>query len=473
MNDEQDVEFFLEEVVQYLNDPGVRTATAKAIEIHGLDVIREAFGDVRTQIGSRIETRDPIRNPPGYFLKTLKMLRQSNTQAAGTYPKDKSVFYDKLEEHLHTTIKTPLVADDIIKFDGAMMAPYSTQGIPWPTALGPEFFTLSTNKKKSDEVLTAIRLSSGKRFLVPMTRGKSFSNDQEWGILTAEDNRIIKAMVIMWAEDGCQHTRGKVEWCFVKFSVRRMARIMGYTNFGGRDQVRLARRLKRMATVSYYIDLAGVPGFEAFDKKIYTINFIDAPQFNETAVEGHREISVSIKFSEFLSQMFIGRKTVTRSKELVLQKNEIALLVQEYIESRVRENDSDQDGFRVALATLINRLHLPKAKWHGVRSRRIKNFKRAVEEVNGSTTWEGDAFFASIDENVGGPDALLRVKRTRIIDAPELPFEENTHTPKTRRYLVARERAVKAYVGKFERGMGTLAYALRQYAALRNATDPQ
>ncbi len=291
--------------------------------------------------------------------------------------------------------------------------------------------------------------------------------------MTVEDNRVIKAMVIIWAEDGCDHTTGKAVQCYAKFSIRRLARTMGYTNFGGRDLDRLSARLERIGVISYYIDLTGVPGYEAFGRKIYSIDFTDKPQFLDTTVNGHREIFVSIRFSQFLTRMFIGRKTVTRSKELVLQKNEIALLVQEYIEARVRENESDAAGFRVALSTLIQKLHLPFGKWHKLRSHRIKNFRRAVEEVNGSTTWEGDAFFASIDENVGGPDALLRVKRTKIIDAPELPFEENTHTTKSRRYLVARERAVTAYVGNFDRGMGNLAYALRQYAALRRATDPE
>lgn len=470
MGDQEDQ--LLEEIIQYLNEPAVRPKVRKAIEDHGANAVSEEFGEMRTQILTRTGTDNPIKNPPGYLLKLLQEL--SGRQGKIYVPKEKSVFYTTLVEHLDSTIPAPMVANDLIEFDGAMSTPYSSQGIPWPTALGPEFFTLSTNKKSSDEVLTAIRLSSGQRFLVPMVRGKALAKLEERGILTAEDNRIIKAMVIIWAEDGCQHTTGKAIQCYARFTVRRLARTLGYTNFGGRDQDRLSQRLERIGIISYYIDLAGVPGFEDFSKKTYSIDFTDKPQFSESIVKGHREIFVFVKFSQFLTRMFIGRKTVTRSKDLVLQRNEIALLVQEYIEARVRENESDKDGFRVALSTLIKRLHLPTAKWHAIRSHRSKNFKRAVEEVNGSTTWDGDAFFATIDENVIGPDALLRVKRVKIIDAPELPFDTNTHTAKSKRYLVAREKAQRLYVGRFQRAaIGELALALRQFLALRTATDPQ
>jgi len=34
----------------------------------------------------------------------------------------------------------------------SMPMAFSEKNIPWPTFLGPEFFTLSTNRKKSDKV---------------------------------------------------------------------------------------------------------------------------------------------------------------------------------------------------------------------------------------------------------------------------------------------------------------------------------
>lgn len=465
-------EQLLDEIVEFLNEPAVLPKAKKAIQQHGYDSVREEFGEMRATVQTRAETDDPIKNPPGYFIGLLKILDDRSQPKKPNQPTGRSVFYESLEEHLNSMLATTVAKEDIIEFNGSMVAPYSGQGVPWPTGLGPEFFTLSTNKKKSDSVKTTIRLANGRSVLVPMVRGKAFLNAEERGIMTAEDNRIIKAMVIIWAQDGCQHTTGKTMWCYAKFTMRRLARTMGYTNFGGRDLVRLSNRLERLGTISYYIDLSDSSGFEKLERKTYTINFVDKPVFIDTTVDGHREISVRVTFSDFLSSMFIRRKTVTRSKDLVLQKNELALLIQEYIEARV-STENEKDGFRIYLSTLIERLHLPKAKWHAYRSKRCEKLAPAIKELNGSSTWDGDAFFASIDENVGGSDALLRVKRVNIIDSPELPFSENTHTPKSQRYLIARERAVKAYVGKFERGMGNLAYALRQYAALRLATDPQ
>ncbi len=127
-------EQLLDEIVQYLNEPAVRPKVRKAIEDHGEQRVREEFGEMRTQLLTRAATNDPIRNPPGYLLNLLKMLNAG--PAKPHIPKANNVFFDSLEDHLNSTIEKAITKEDLVVFNGAMSSPYSTQGIPWPTALG-------------------------------------------------------------------------------------------------------------------------------------------------------------------------------------------------------------------------------------------------------------------------------------------------------------------------------------------------
>ena len=73
---------------------------------------------------------------------------------------------------------------------GTMQLPYSQNTIPWATFIGPEFFTLSTNKAQSDRVIVRFRVLGGKVTEVPLLRGRLFPKDQDPGILTAEDGHL-------------------------------------------------------------------------------------------------------------------------------------------------------------------------------------------------------------------------------------------------------------------------------------------
>lgn len=470
MADDQDEIDLVDEMVQLTGSDQSRRFYRMMIKRHGYEPVRSECGELRTLLQTKAGTPDAIQNPGAFLTKLLTDLDFSDPEPYKGKPKHH--FFESLEEHVQSLAITPIKADDVIEYSAAMPAPYSGQGIPWPTAIGPEFFTLSTNKAKSDIVMTSLRTSFDQTVEVPLARGKGFPSDLEWGIATAEDSRIVKALIIMWQEDGCKTTDGRVKKCWVKFAIRKLARTMGYTNFGGKNLKYLAQRLSRLGSIMYYLDLAGLPGFKN-DTDTRTIYFIDKPSVAESGSGKRKEMFFIVTFSEFLSRTLYRRKTITRHRDLVLQTNEIALLFQDYIESRAKDEEENKKGFVIGLSTLIEKLFLPPAAWHKYKSKRLQNFDKAIKELNGSTTWDGDAFFASLEEKRDGSDFMVRVKRCNILDAPELPFAENTHTSKSHRYYVARERAMNSYVGKFDRGMGNLALVLRQYAALRRATDPQ
>ena len=50
---------------------------------------------------------------------------------------------------------------DLVRESGPMKLPYSAKTLPWATFIGPDFFTLSTNKAKSDRVMAKFRVLGG------------------------------------------------------------------------------------------------------------------------------------------------------------------------------------------------------------------------------------------------------------------------------------------------------------------------
>ena len=158
-----------------------------------------------------------------------------------------------------------------------MQVPYSTRTIPWATFIGPEFFTLSTNNAKSDRVIAKFRVLGGRVTEVPVIRGRLFPKDQERGILTAEDGRILGAIECLWVEQGCQYAQfgnGSVSGhCSVP--IRRLAQLLGWRSFGGRDLDHLRRKVINLKVKGYYLELDAVEELRRAGMKGYGFTLID------------------------------------------------------------------------------------------------------------------------------------------------------------------------------------------------------
>ena len=90
-----------------------------------------------------------------------------------------------------------------------------------------------------------------------MIRGRLFPKDEERGILTAEHGRILGAIECLWVEQGCQYARfvnGSVS-CFCRVPIRRLAQLLGWETFGGRDLAHLKRRAIDIKATGYYLEL--------------------------------------------------------------------------------------------------------------------------------------------------------------------------------------------------------------------------
>jgi hypothetical protein len=301
-----------------------------------------------------------------------------------------------------------------------MEPPYSSKAVPWATFVGPEFFTLSTNRAKSDRVIARFRALGGRVTEVPMIRGRLFPQDEERGILTAEHGRILGAIECLWVEQGCQYARfgnGSVS-CFCRVPIRRLAQLLGWENFGGRDLAHLKRKTINIKVTGYYLELEAVEELRAAGMKGYGFGLIDGFDLVERRRHGSEQTTFRVLFSDPYSRQLLSRRVVSRPKEMLTMRSELAFLLRLYLEPILMSRGVGGEH-SIELLNLIRVLNLPLACWHRFKSRRKAIFMKAIQELRGLSTADGCEMDVGIQQGLNQRDFLL-VARLTINEQPQI-----------------------------------------------------
>jgi hypothetical protein len=258
----------IERILSLTNSPQSVPFYRKAIQILGEGIVEEEYGELRYRMRS-----GGVNDPAKYFTALLQTrlstakdgpLSKVHTTSVPTsnlgldvQRREKTNLESScnslLSQQSHSSRSVAGLFTELapirrkgtsVRDSNAMKLPYSTKTIPWATFIGPDFFTLSTNKAKSDRVMAKFRVLSGQVTEVPLIRGRLFPKDEERGILTGEEGRILGAMEWFWVDQGCQYSsfgNGAVS-CYCEVSVRSLARLLGWKSFGGLDLAHLKRK---------------------------------------------------------------------------------------------------------------------------------------------------------------------------------------------------------------------------------------
>ncbi len=289
-----------------------------------------------------------------------------------------------------------------------MEPPYSKKAVPWATFVGPEFFTLSTNQAKSDRVIAHFRALDGKVAAVPMIRGRLFPQDEERGILTAEHGRILGAIECLWVEQGCQYARfgnGSVS-CFCRVPIRRLAQMLGWETFGGRDFAHLKRKTIKLKMTGYYLELEAVEEFRGAGVQGYGFSLIDGFDLVDRRRQGLDQTTFRVLFSDPYSRQLLARRVVTRPKEMLKMRSELAFLLRLYLEPILISRGMGREH-SIELLNLIRVLNLPTAGWHKYKSRRKAIFDKAVDELQDARTADGYLVAVNVEQGLNQRDFML------------------------------------------------------------------
>jgi hypothetical protein len=395
----------------------------KAIKLLGINVVEMEFAEVKYRFKTN-QIDDPARYLTSLLKKRLDelhpQLHQTNLIQNGKEQENNNSYFSQSQISLFMELRPSQIRTDEYGIDKTMSVPYSKNGIPWATFVGPDFFTLSTNKSKSDKVFAKFRTLDGQVATVPVIRGKLFPADDERGFLTVEHGRILGALENIWIQQQCRYTEfenGSVV-CYCDVSIRRLAELLGWQKFGGSQLVFLKRRVMDLKVRPYYLDLdvleeiklAGLKGFGF--TLIGDIILIDRKENNLI------ETFVHVKFSDTYSRQLLARRTVSRSRDLITHRSELAFLLRLYLEPILISRNGE--GYEVVLNRLIKNLNLPPAKWHCYKSQRRNQFQKAVKELNGKKTIDGKAIIAYMSEAKEKNDYMLVAQLRKENEKPKI-----------------------------------------------------
>lgn len=287
--------------------------------------------------------------------------------------------------------------------DGAIKSPFSIsqKAFPTPTYISPRFFTLSSNKVKSDEVTVYIPVDGGVMVPTKILRGKrQRSKDaEELGLLNAEHARILDALNRIWVEQGCLIKGGL---CFCLASVYRVAQLLGWKKFGGSTLVHLTDKISHLLSRPFY--------FLEKDREFSFLSMKTVFKPKGSKQNNFIEIYFSPEHSDFLRNKW----TVRRSTNSLSIKSEVGWLLKVYLEPILisKHSKKDHTPYKIELFNLIDELNLPPAAWHYVKKLRRQQFKAAIREINRHTTVDGKYFDLKITQGSNPDDFLLEARLT-------------------------------------------------------------
>ena len=422
----------IERILSLTNSPQSVPFYRKAIQILGEGIIEEEYGELRYRMRS-----GSVNDPAKYFTALLQtrhspakserlpevhtasasasnsgldVQRREDTNRESSY---NSVLSQKSHSSrsvtgLFTELAPIRRRGPLLRESHAMKLPYSAKTIPWTTFIGPDFFTLSTNKAKSDRVMAKFRILGGHVTEVPLIRGRLFPKDEERGILTAEEGRILGAMELLWVDQGCQYSRfgnGAVS-CYCDVPVRSLARLLGWESFGGRDLAHLKRKAINLKMKAYYLELDAVEELKRAGLKGYGFTLIDGFELIDKTRHRLEQTTFRISFSDPFSRQLLTRRVVSRPKEMLKLRSELAFVLRLYLEPILIGREIGLEH-SIELLNLIRVLNLPHAGWHKFKSRRKAIFGKALEELQGMKTSNGRAMQVDLRQGRNRADLVL------------------------------------------------------------------
>lgn len=396
-----DMDFVLEEVKRVTNDnkPETIRFVQKAVRILGPDLVLGQLKDV--SYGLRLGN---IKEPGPYFSKLLKEqldLRKVPSKSK-TPPHPIATYFDKDQQSLFSKFKRVEIPDNEKAERKIMEIPYSDKHIPWITTLGAEFFTLSNNKSRSDEVELVLRSMDGEKLAIKMIRGRIEPGADEFGILNVQHGKLFATLKNEWVRKGCAYMeyKNKAVVCILSISARDLAESLGWKSFGGVNLKMLTNLLYALKVRPYYLDFRSVD-FE--NRTGYGFTLLSDVTVMTRKTQGGNEKMYEIMFSPFVSLQLLGRHVVGKAKDLVYVKSELAFLIKLHIESRVVSLNGQV--YSKSLTSLIQDLSLPEASWHKYPAMRKREFEKAIKQIDGTKISDGKILKVRIEK--GTSDYLL------------------------------------------------------------------
>jgi hypothetical protein len=385
--------YLLNEIITITKDSKSKFFWLKAINTLGENRVEMELGELKYQMRT-----GQVEQPAKYLTALLqKQIKQTSVpeQKKNSSGEKLKTFFETTQIQLFTDLQ-PIKPKGEVE-EQEMEIPYGKKKIPWTTFLSSSFFTLSTNKAKSDKVLVKFRTLDGQVTIIPMIRGRIGPGGKERGILTAQHAKILAALKNMWAQQGCSYNSysngAKICSCYV--SARELAKLLGWKKFGGRDLIWLRDMVYDLKIIPYHLDLSGL-GIK--DINGYGFSLLEKVSLVDGKKHGQDETVFHIEFSVPLSVQLINRHAVTKSMDMLTVRTELATLLRLYLEPILISLNGLE--YSKQLKDIISDLQLPKASWHQRTFERKRTFEKVIKELNAHYIADDKKMTISIEKGI-------------------------------------------------------------------------
>ncbi len=396
--------YLIEEIIRLTGDAKSQPFWERAVRLLGEAIVAEEFGELKYQMQTR-NVREPRKYLTALLKKKLKAQEtKKGKQPLPAVPEKLKTYFKENQLALFTGLSLPAAGGLAEKRE--METPYSKETIPWATFISANFFTLSTNKAKSDIVQAKFRTMDGEVTIIPMLRGRVKPKGEERGILTVEHGRILAAIKNIWVSQKSPqyiYSDTGVIGCFCFVSIRELARLLGLTDFGGQQLVQLTDKVFDLRNRSYYLDWASL-GFKNAINRGFSL--LEKVELAEGTRRGQMQTVLKVEFSPQLSSWLVNRNVVSRPKELPHIRSELGFLLRLYLEPILFSLDGA--AYSKTLSDLVDELVLPPAGWHKLKAFRRRMFEKALKSMGTQKTTDGRQIIFGIEE--GLTDWLLTAR---------------------------------------------------------------
>ena len=403
--------YLMDEIIRITVDAKSKNFWERAVDTLGEGPVEQELGELKYQMH-----KGTVKEPARYLTALLKRQMEkkfSQGKKSAFDPTQKlKTYFEETQLALFKNLD-PIKPKGEVEEKARMDPPYSKVTIPWATFISSSFFTLSTNKAKSDTVPAKFRTQDGQVTTVPLTRGRVKPGGKEWGILTAEHGKVLSAIEQIWVQQGCQYNKypNGALCCSCYVSVRELAKVLGWEKFGGRDLLWLTDMIYGLKVMPYYLDLRKL-GFKGITG--YGFSLVAKAELVDGKRHGQEETVIMVEFSTPLSVQLIHRRAVSRPKELALARSEMVFLIRMNIESILLSLDGQE--YSKQLVDIIKELALPPAKWHKYESQRRNVFQKAVKELNDCKVVDGRKMVVRIEKGLFDWLLVARLEKVAVLE---------------------------------------------------------
>src|SRR6266849_4021122 len=140
--------------------------------------------------------------------------------------------------------------------------------------------------------------------------------------------------------------------------------------------------------------------------KGYGFTLIDGVELVDKTRHKMEQTTFRISFSDPYSRQLLARRVVSRPKDLLKMRSELAFVLRLYLEP-ILLGGGTGSKHSIELLNLIRVLNLPPAGWHKYKSRRHAIFGKAIVELGGMQKTEGDRIDVQIRQGTNEADFML------------------------------------------------------------------